>query len=115
MIYTFTSKAPAYGLGYTEGETIDLNETSRLKARPLVPEIAKNAKGDWQNTGRQLYADKEYTVDYLLEAQVIKPAKPTEAKAHKEKKDINTVADENAKKAAELEQKQWEARKAMMK
>lgn len=115
MLYRFKDKGPAYGLGYTEGELIELDESKPLKAKALVAQLARDNKGQLVNTGRQVIADKEYTVQFLLDSGVISLASSEDRERFKKKEDINSEADKIAKKNAELEASQTAARKERMK
>lgn len=102
-IYKFKGKGPAYGLGYTEGELVEIDEAKGLTAKCLVNEVYADGQAKGQLTGRQVIDDKEYTVDFLIESQVIVPANPEDMKAWKNSTHINAVADAGNVKAREEE------------
>jgi hypothetical protein len=102
-LYKFLGKGPAYGLGYTEGELVEIDEEKGIDASVLVNEIYADGPQKGNITGKMVMAKKKYTVDYLVEAGVIKPASAEDKKAFKEGKDINTLAD---KQTAEFEAKE---------
>jgi hypothetical protein len=109
--YRFKEKGPAFGLGNTEGEIVAYNEKEKIKARCLVPVVDREGKP----LGRQVIADKEYTVEYLLEMGVIMHATEKDIASVKGKNDINSVADALATQTRLLETQQFEARKQLMK
>lgn len=101
-VYRFKEKGPAYGLGYTEGELVEFDEKKKIIAKCLVNEVYSDGKNKGEPTGRQVMADKEYTVDFLIESGVIVPANAEDKKAWENETHINAVADRaNAKTLAE--------------
>jgi hypothetical protein len=98
MIYKFKDKGAHYGLGYVSGELVDIDEAKGLTARCLVPVTAKDSKGVTNPTGQMVMADKDYSVDFLIESGVITPANPEDKKRYKEQ-----LEEEKAKQKAEAE------------
>jgi phage antirepressor YoqD-like protein len=82
MIYKFKEKGPAYGLGYGNGELIDIDDAKGLTARILVNEVAKDSKGNTVPTGKMVTVDKNYTVDFLIESGVIIQANAEDKKRY---------------------------------
>jgi hypothetical protein len=98
MIYKFKDKGAYYGLGYVSGEMVDIDEAKGLTGRCLVPVVAKNSKGEQQPTGQMAMADKNYTIDFLVESGVIIPASSEDQKKYKAQ-----VEEEKAKAKAKAE------------
>ena len=100
-IFRFKSKGPAYGLGYTTGQLIEIDETKGLTAKAFVNEVYGDGQNAGQPTGKMVMADKQYTVDFLLENDVIAPATAEERASFQAGTDINSITDEkNAEDAA---------------
>lgn len=102
-LYKFKDKGPAYGLAYTEGEIAVIDEEKGIETLALVPEVTKDNKGNVVNTGRQVWAKKHYTVDYLIDSNVIGPCNAEDRKKFEAKQDINSKADKAAEKNAREE------------
>jgi hypothetical protein len=113
-LYRFLGKGPAYGLGYTEGELIEIKDGEGLVAKCKVPEIYADGKNKGQNTGKMVMADKKYSVDYLIESGVIAPARTEDRNAWKNGEHINAIADKMAATTAKLEKEQKDARLATL-
>lgn len=113
-LYRFLDKGPAYGLAYRAGELIELSDGQTLFAKPLVNELARDHKGVERPTGKMIHVEKKYTVDFLIESDVITPATKKEAELYKTNKHINAVADERTKLAIEQDLKQYRERQALV-
>lgn len=109
-IFKFKEKGPAYGLGHTEGELVEIDEEKGLEAVATVAEVAKNGKGELVPTGRQVAQAKNYSVEYLIENGVIVPATKEEKKQFEAGQDINSQADKRAEKTAREEAAKDQAR-----
>ena len=95
-IYKFLGKAPAYGLGYLEGELVEIDEVKGITAIALVNEVYADGPQKGGITGKMVKANKNYSVDFLSEMQVIRVANAEEKAAFKSGKDINSIADGKA-------------------
>lgn len=109
-LYRFKEKGPAYGLGHTEGELVEIDDEKGIDAFPLVPEVAPDGKGGMVNTGRMINAKKNYTPSFLIEAGVIVPADGKAQAAYKAGNHINAEADRRAGKWAAEEAASNEAK-----
>jgi hypothetical protein len=95
-IYKFLGKGPAYGLGYLEGELVEIDEAKGINAIALVNEVYADGPQKGGITGKMVQAPKNYTVDYLSESGVIRIANKEEREAYKNGNHINAIADGKA-------------------
>lgn len=95
-LYRFKEKGPAYGLGYTEGELLEIADGGVLEAACLVNEVYADGQAKGQPTGKMIMSPKKYTVDFLIESGVIVQASAEDKKKWENGKDKNTLADEKA-------------------
>lgn len=108
MLYKFKEKGPAYGLGHVEGELVNYDPKAKIKAQCLVPQVDANGKP----TSKMVIANKEYTVDFLLESGVIVQASEEDQAKVKAKEDRNSVADKAAAAWREREAEMYKNRVA---
>ena len=95
-IYKFLGKGPAYGLGYSDGELIEIDEAKGITAIALVNEVYSDGPQKGSITGKMVHANKNYSVDFLSESGVIRIANKEEREAYKSGNHINAIADSKA-------------------